>query len=585
MSAMAALQALRSVSNTVQTAQQHVSSGLRVEKAADNAAYWSISTTMRSDRQAVSAVSDALGYGAAKVDTAYTGMSSVIDILGEFKAKLVAAKEEGVDKAKIQTELDQLKQQVVSIANSTSFSGQNWLVTDVSDITDNDVNAATVVSSFTRDAGGSISVNQTEFHLSETSLFNSTGGGILQPDPRDLRSIGGMRLSYVDEDGILQWSSYNGRSSSPAAIAFDFSGPINFDDAADQITFDVTVDADNPADGLPGAADAGQTRPVTIDRATVDAVNASWNGVISTYTQYIQVLNFALGNAGSDATAMQVRDNLGNIIPNKIAMVTDENRANGHNGSYIQVAGAANTTNSRGGLGDAFNWGVRSSTIGLTFDQFQDYKDGDDDSGVVVSFSFSVNGAPAKSYSFNRTYVNDLFDKDSGKVETADEMVTLLKSLMGADWPDVIIESNSASNVTLRTDPNVDRRAGSDTRISFSNINVSIEPIAKMNFLEIDIARNPKTVNAYLDYIEAVTRRAVDGASALGALQSRIDMQSEFAARMMASIDKGVGRLVDADMEQESAKLTAAQAQQQIAIQSLSIANSAPGNLMQLFRN
>ena len=176
---MAALQALRSVSSTVQTAEQHVSSGLRVEKAADNAAYWSISTTMRSDRRAVSAVSDALGYGAAKVDTAYTGMSSVIDILGEFKAKLVAAKEPGVDKAKVQTELDQLKQQVVSIANSTSFSGQNWLVTDVSDITDNDVNAATVVSSFTRDAGGSVSVNQTEFHLSETSLFNSTGGGIL----------------------------------------------------------------------------------------------------------------------------------------------------------------------------------------------------------------------------------------------------------------------------------------------------------------------------------------------------------------------------------------------------------------------
>lgn len=115
-SAMSALQTLRSISSGLADIQRQVSSGLRVGTAADNAAYWSISTTMRSDNMAISAVSDALGLGAAKVDTAYAGMSAVIDVLQEFKAKLVAAKEPGVDKAKIQTELEQLKQQVMSIA-------------------------------------------------------------------------------------------------------------------------------------------------------------------------------------------------------------------------------------------------------------------------------------------------------------------------------------------------------------------------------------------------------------------------------------------------------------------------------------
>ncbi|MGO7428822.1 flagellin, partial [Rhizobium ruizarguesonis] len=59
-SAMAALQTLRSVNQNLNNTQNHVSSGYRVEKASDNAAYWSIATTMRSDNKALSAVSDAL---------------------------------------------------------------------------------------------------------------------------------------------------------------------------------------------------------------------------------------------------------------------------------------------------------------------------------------------------------------------------------------------------------------------------------------------------------------------------------------------------------------------------------------------
>lgn len=130
MAAMAALQTLRTIGANMADTQRQVSSGLRVQAAADNAAYWSISTTMRSDNMALSAVSDALGLGAAKVDVAYAGMESTADVLSEFRAKLVAAKEDGLDKGKIQTELDQLKDQLLSIATSASFNGVNWLNTN-----------------------------------------------------------------------------------------------------------------------------------------------------------------------------------------------------------------------------------------------------------------------------------------------------------------------------------------------------------------------------------------------------------------------------------------------------------------------
>ena len=68
--AMAALSTLRSIGSGMEETQARVSSGLRVGEASDNAAYWSIATTMRSDNMALSAVQDALGLGAAKVDTA-----------------------------------------------------------------------------------------------------------------------------------------------------------------------------------------------------------------------------------------------------------------------------------------------------------------------------------------------------------------------------------------------------------------------------------------------------------------------------------------------------------------------------------
>ncbi|CAN7166775.1 flagellin [Neorhizobium galegae] len=74
------------------------------------------------------------------------------------------------------------------------------------------------------------------------------------------------------------------------------------------------------------------------------------------------------------------------------------------------------------------------------------------------------------------------------------------------------------------------------------------------------------------------------GAAKLGAVAKRLEMQSDFVSKLTDSIDKGVGRLVDADMNEESTRLKALQTQQQLAIQSLSIANSDSQNILSLFR-
>jgi len=179
-SAMAALQTLRSINSDMDTTQARISSGYRVGSATDNAAYWSIATTMRSDNKALSTVQDALGLGAAKVDVAYTGMESAIEVVSEIKAKLVAAREPGVDKTKIDKEITELKNQLTSISESASFSGENWL--------NNTGTAASgtknIVGGFNRDSSGQVTLTTLDVNTSSTTLIGAANEslGILTKD-------------------------------------------------------------------------------------------------------------------------------------------------------------------------------------------------------------------------------------------------------------------------------------------------------------------------------------------------------------------------------------------------------------------
>ncbi len=128
--AMTALQSLTATNKSLTETQNRISTGFRVADASDNAAYWSIATTMRSDNSALSTVQDALGLGAATVDVAYTGINAAIKVVDQIKSKLVAARQPGVDRGKIQSEITELQSQLRGVANSASFSGENWLAVD-----------------------------------------------------------------------------------------------------------------------------------------------------------------------------------------------------------------------------------------------------------------------------------------------------------------------------------------------------------------------------------------------------------------------------------------------------------------------
>jgi flagellin len=201
--AMTALQSLTATNKSLTETQNRISTGFRVADASDNAAYWSIATTMRSDNAAMSTVQDALGLGAATVDVAYTGINAAIKVVDQIKSKLVAARQPGVDRGKIQSEITELQSQLRGVADSASFSGENWLSVDSGAATYNA--GKSIVASFSR-TDGAVSIGTIDIDVGGTKLFDADDqSGIL--DVIDTTTNGGVDYSVAGSADALDISA------------------------------------------------------------------------------------------------------------------------------------------------------------------------------------------------------------------------------------------------------------------------------------------------------------------------------------------------------------------------------------------
>ena len=143
---------------------------------------------------------------------------------------------------------------------------------------------------------------------------------------------------------------------------------------------------------------------------------------------------------------------------------------------------------------------------------------------------------------------------------------------------DYILDSGSTGNVLFGTTTGgvIDTSTGILGTSNGSVGSVYAMDISKLSSDDIALA---------LNNVENALKAMTSAGSQLGSISTRIQLQENFVSTLSDSIESGVGRLVDANMEEESSKLTALQTQQQLAIQSLSIANSASQNILSLFRS
>jgi len=208
-SAMTALQTLRRVTGELDTTQDRISTGLKVNNAKDNAAYWSIATTMKADVAGFKAVKESLELGTGTTNTASVAAKNIVENLQTLKARVIAGQTNGVDKSLIQNDIDQLVKLVKGAAADASFNGDNLLqVTYSNDGTAKDKNVE-ILASLSRN-GDTVDPSYITFQRQDMQVTSIVGKATIEQQvdsTNDMKakigiSIGAPGATFIDGQNL-----------------------------------------------------------------------------------------------------------------------------------------------------------------------------------------------------------------------------------------------------------------------------------------------------------------------------------------------------------------------------------------------
>lgn len=238
--ATVALQTLRSINEQLETTNNRVSTGKKVNSAADDVGYWTISTTLTSDNSALKSVSDAMSLDKNAVSTASNGIESVKDYLDTIKSALAGSVSSTADRGANQNTISEALTNIKTAAtNSVSGSaGDNWLSVDSS--SDTFTETRNLLSSFSR-SGDTVSVGTTSLDTGAFRLYDSNAAG-------NTASTTATKL-----DTIASNASFTGTHGA------------------------VTVEVSSTASDVKGFMDS----VYTINYSKPDGTSASWTGSVS----------------------------------------------------------------------------------------------------------------------------------------------------------------------------------------------------------------------------------------------------------------------------------------------------------------
>ena len=396
-SAMVALQTLRTINMNLDQTNNRVSTGLRVNTAADNSAYWSIATTIKSDNSALGAVQDSLGLGASTLATTYTGLDTAKNLLSDLKDQLTTATGENVDKTKVQQSIDSIKAQLKAVADSASFSGANWLSTGSSSSF-----TKSIVSSLSRDSNNQLTIGSIDVDITNTRLYGD----------------GSTQFGILDKTiAIAGYGADSGNAPTVETAAVDFAT------ADDTITFNVTPSG-------------GSTTLVTIDQTTLANAGLS-DTKIRSNGDLVAVLNQALTDAGVTGITASVDATSGNVAFNSAGDFTIGGATDAGTDTIavtdLGLSGSALTTATTST--DAISVAAIDITAGgVTATTIQDYLRVVDEALSQVTSAASGIGANQNRVTSQQTFVKALIDSNTSAVGTLvdanmEEESTKLKAL------------------------------------------------------------------------------------------------------------------------------------------------------------
>lgn len=270
-------------------------------------------------------------------------------------------------------------------------------------------------------------------------------------------------------------------------------------------------------------------------------------------------LNLVDGNtASANILSSLDRDNTGAVSSSSIT-VTGQDLSTG---AYAARNVFASANGVAGAAGDTYGMSLDATTG----DDTLTISDADLIAGDKISMRF---GDVDISYTVTA--------EDVASTTTADVVAVGLKAAIEAGTEGVTVDYDAGTPGDIV----ITNTNATDMAVSGQVTNVGAGGLGALSAIDVSSAGG---ATAALGSIETLIDTAIDASAAFGSVEGRISTQADFISNLSDSLKSGIGAMVDADMEEVSARLQALQTQQQLGVQSLSIANQAPQTLLSLFR-
>ncbi|MES2860971.1 MAG: flagellin [Pseudomonadota bacterium] len=128
--ALVALQNLNATNRELDTVQNRINTGKKVNSAKDNGAIWAIAQGQRSEINALGAVKDSLARGSSAVDVGIAAGESISDLLIQLKEKALSATDTSLStagRAALNEDFKSIRDQITTVVSNASFNGVNML--------------------------------------------------------------------------------------------------------------------------------------------------------------------------------------------------------------------------------------------------------------------------------------------------------------------------------------------------------------------------------------------------------------------------------------------------------------------------
>lgn len=548
--AMVALQTMKSVNKNLGTIQDTLSTGKKISTAKDNAAVWSIASTMSSDVSSFKAIGDSLALGQSAVSVAGNAATQVKDLLETMKQKIVTSNQEGINTETIQTDIDSLRNQIKSVVGSAQFNGMN-LLSGTEDVK--------ILGSLDRAADGTVSASQISISRRDLTTKSSEMGTTGRAETVD-GAVSNDSLDVTDKLDVKKGVTvtFSDISTAPA----DGSSVVMTVGGQDfTLTFQNTVAGSDSATQRYLDADTGLTLQAISD-AFSDMIGAAAADGGLLQGQGITITAgtnaFDIETQRKDALTISIKEGAGGDTDVSVAIAGIES-ATADLVSGTDVTATALTTT-------AVTESIKATTSTLTLN-----------AGTVAegdSYRISLDG---KNYDYVAKKDEDLNDVAKG--------LKTLVDAQGIKGLTLTVNKSDAPNTSdVTIDFNfTDSDTSTDLDLVVSNFTGGKAGGGLENLDKIDVSKDGGPAAA-LTYIDGLIETATKAASSFGSDSNRLETQQDFVSKLTDSLKSGIGTLVDANMEETAARLQALQVQQQLATQALSIANQAPQNILALFR-